>query len=79
MIRAILDTNVLVQSVIGSPDAASARTLDAAYHGEFRILYSPDTLDELLAVLMVPSIRDRHGMSDDEILEFVASLLVRAE
>lgn len=75
MIAAILDTNVLVQAVIGSSRSASARVLDACYERTFRFIYSPETLEELIAVLMVPSIRARHGMSDDEVLEFVASLL----
>jgi putative PIN family toxin of toxin-antitoxin system len=77
MIRAILDTNVVVQSVISS--GASARVLDAYYDGKFRFVYSPSTLDEVIDVLMLPSIRARHGMSDDEILEFAASLLVNAD
>ena len=78
MIHAILDTNVVVQSVISSPPAASARVLDAYFDGDFRLVYSPSTLDELLDVLVLPSIRARHGMSDDEVLEFAASLLVNA-
>jgi len=79
MITAILDTNVLVQSVISSPPSSSACVLDAYYDGKFRLIYSPSTLDELIDVLLVPHIRDRHGMSDDEVLEFVASLLAHAE
>jgi putative PIN family toxin of toxin-antitoxin system len=79
MIHAILDTNVLVQAVISSPPAASARVLDAYYEGRFRIVFSPATLDELIEVLLVPHIRRRHGMSDDELLEFVGSLLVNSD
>jgi predicted nucleic acid-binding protein len=52
---AILDTNVVVQALIGSRRSASARVLDAYYEGRFRFCYSPDTLDELLAVLTVPA------------------------
>ena len=79
MTTAVLDTNVIVQALIGSPASASARVLDAYYDGRFRLAYSPDTLDELLAVLTVSHIRDRHGFSDDEVLEFVASLLQHGE
>jgi uncharacterized protein len=79
MIRAILDTNVVVQSVISSPPAASARVLDAYYDLKFRFVYSPSTLDEFLNVLLLPSIRARHEMSDGELLEFAASLLVNAD
>ena len=40
---------------------------------------SPATLDELIEVMLIPHIRQRHGMSDDEVLEFAASLQAGAE
>ena len=79
MTTAILDTNVLVQSFISSRRSASVRTLEACYDGRFRLVYSPDSLDEVLDVLMLPQIRDRHGMNDTELLDFIASLLVDAD
>jgi putative PIN family toxin of toxin-antitoxin system len=75
MITAILDTNVLVQSLLASAPSASARVLDAYYNLKYRLIHSPQTLDELLEVLLVPRIRARHGLSDGEIAEFLASLL----
>ncbi|NUQ66249.1 MAG: putative toxin-antitoxin system toxin component, PIN family [Pirellulales bacterium] len=75
---AILDTNVLVQAVISSPPAASARVLDAYYEHKFRLVYSSASLDELLDVLLLPTIRRRHGFSDEEVVDFIGSLLVRA-
>lgn len=79
MTTAILDTNVLVQGLISSSRSASSRVLDACYDGRFRLVYSPDVLDELIEVLSVSHIRSRHGLSDEEILEFVASLLSNAD
>lgn len=79
MTTAILDTNVVVQSLIGSANSASVRTREALYDGRFQLLYSPATLDELLDVLMLEAIRERHGLSDTEILDFVASVLVDAQ
>lgn len=78
MITAILDTNVLVQSAISSPRSASARVREAYYDGRFQIVVSPDTLNELIEVLMLPRIRNRHGLSDGEILELIESLLPNA-
>ncbi|MFO0965231.1 MAG: putative toxin-antitoxin system toxin component, PIN family [Gemmataceae bacterium] len=77
--RAILDTNVVVQSVISSAHTAPARTLDALHAGVFQLVYSAAIIDEWLDVLNLPAMRTRHGMSDDELVEFVASLIVRAE
>jgi putative PIN family toxin of toxin-antitoxin system len=77
--RAILDTNVLVQSVISAPPSASAAVLDAYFEGRFLLVCSTATLDELIEVMLIPHIRQRHGMSDDEVLEFAASLQAGAE
>jgi predicted nucleic acid-binding protein len=41
MTLAVLDTNVVVQSLISSPRTASAQVLDAFYDGRFEIAYSP--------------------------------------
>ena len=79
MIAVILDTNVVVQSVIGSPTSTSARVLDAYFADRFRLVHSTATVDELLEVMCVPHIRRRHGYSDEEILELLASLLVGSE
>ncbi len=76
MITAILDTNVVVQSVISTSRAAAARTLDAYFEGRFHLRYCPAMVDEWLDVLLLPSMRTRHGMTDNELQEFVASLLV---
>ena len=78
MITAVLDTNVIVQSLISSPPSASVRVLDAYYDRRFQLIYSPATVDELLEVLLLASIRQRHQLSDDEVLEFVASLVANA-
>ena len=76
MITAVLDTNVVLQSLIGSPKSASARTLDALFDGDFQIAYSPAVLDEWLEVLSIESMRRRHGLTDDELLEFLAAVVV---
>lgn len=48
MIRAILDTNVVVQSLISSPPAASARVLDAYYDSKFLDLAEASDADYLV-------------------------------
>jgi len=78
MITAVLDTNVILQAVIGSSRSASARVLDAYFDGKYWLAFSPATTDELLEVLNLPAMRRRHGWSDDEILRFVLSLHVSA-
>ena|SRR5262245_37294744 len=78
MIRAILDTNVLVQAAFSSPRSASCRVLRAHDDGKFLLVFSPSTLDEFLEVLLVPRIRAAHGWSDDQVLQYVRSFLPHA-
>jgi putative PIN family toxin of toxin-antitoxin system len=78
MITAVLDTNVIVASAIGSAKSTGGRILDAYFDGKFRLAFSPATSDELLQVLSLPKIRARHHWSDDQILRFVLSLHVSA-
>jgi putative PIN family toxin of toxin-antitoxin system len=75
MITAILDTNIFVQAAIGSSRGASSRVLKAFDLDKYRLVFSPETLDELLVVLCVPHIRARHGWTDDQILRFILSFL----
>src|SRR5215472_14205931 len=78
MIRAILDTNVLICAALGSVRSAASRTLDALYNGKYLLVFSPATANELLDVLVLPDIRARHGWTDDEILQSVLTLLALA-
>jgi hypothetical protein len=79
MITAVIDTNIFVQYLLSGSRSASVRTVEAYYDGRFRIAYSSVMFDELLEVLMLPHIRNRHGLTDGEILEYLASLLVDAD
>ncbi len=79
MITAVLDTNVIVQSLFAHSRGASRGVLDSYFEQRFRPQFSDETLDELLGVLVHPRIRIAHRLSGDEILEFVASLLANAD
>jgi putative PIN family toxin of toxin-antitoxin system len=79
MTTAVLDTNVIVQSLFASSRGASRRVLDAYFVGRFRPQFSDATLDDLLAVLMLPNIRGLHRKSDEEVLDFIASMLVNGD
>lgn len=79
MRTAILDTNVLVRALISDSHTSAAQTIDACHDRKYRLVYSERVLDEWLETLMVPHIRARHGLSDDELLEFLATLVVNGD
>src|SRR4051794_7381735 len=73
MVSAILDTNVFIRAAL-RPSSPSARVVDAYLGGVFQLILSESVLQELLTVLLLPDIRDVHGWSDDQILQFVMNL-----
>ncbi len=79
MITAILDTNVIVQTAIGHARSSSLRVLRAYDDGRFRLVLSPERIDEYLHVLVLPDMRQLHGWSDEQILRFVGSLSMNAD
>jgi putative PIN family toxin of toxin-antitoxin system len=58
MIRAVVDTNVLVSALL-APRGAPALVVRAWMHGEFELVVSPRLLDELQRVLAYPKLRRR--------------------
>src|SRR5688572_29284637 len=73
MLTANLDTNVFIRAAL-RPRSPSARVVDAYLDGKFQLVLSQAVLQELLTVMLLPSIREVHGWSDDEILKFVLGL-----
>lgn len=79
MIRAVLDTNVLVAAIL-SPHGAPAEILGRWRDGEFEIVVSSKLLAELGAVLARPSIAARVPIEEaEEILSVLAEGAVHRE
>src|SRR5712691_4805292 len=75
MITAILDSNVILQSLLSDVTSASVQVVERYFDGDFELIFSEATLDELIDVLSLERLKAKHGYSDDEILEYVNSLL----
>ena len=76
MIRAVIDTNILVRAVIkplGSVGPIITRLRDGAYLA----VYSFPLLEELIAKLSLPRIRFKYHLTESDIATVVALLLLR--
>lgn len=78
MISAVLDTNVILQSLIGSPSSASSRTVQSLFAGNFAMIASQSTLGELTAVLNQDRVQQRHNLNEVAMATFFAALLTRS-
>jgi putative PIN family toxin of toxin-antitoxin system len=76
--RAIIDTNILVRAVI-RPQGTVGPVLLRPRQGEYTLLYSRATLNELVDVLNRPWFRGKYRLSDGELQTVVALILLRGE
>ena len=76
MLRAVLDTNVLVSALLsrsGIPAQILARS------GEYQLLVSDVLLDEVRDVLSRKRIRRKYPLSDDDVVRFVSLVRLAGE
>ncbi|HEX28907.1 TPA: putative toxin-antitoxin system toxin component, PIN family [Candidatus Poribacteria bacterium] len=76
MIKAVLDANVSISGLI-SRRGAPGKILKAWRDGRFRLLISPQILNELRRALYYPKIRSR--VSEEEIDELIEGIFLNAE
>ena len=77
-VRAVLDTNVLVSSLIAA-GGAPRQILDAWAEGHYTLVTSLYLVEELVHVLSYPRIAERLQLDDAELAGVLAGLLARAE
>lgn len=78
MIRAVIDTNIWVSSLL-NPFGFPARLSTAFANGRFEAVLSEQLLVELADVLNRPRIKNKYGLSDSDIAEFLFLLEERAD
>lgn len=76
--RAVVDTNILVRAVI-KPLGSVGPVLSQLRDDRYTILYAQTLLAELVDVLNRPRIRDKYGLSDEDIKTVIALILLRGE
>ena len=76
--RVVVDTNILVRALI-RPQGTVGPVLLRLRRGDYTLLYSDATLEELIDVLNRPRIRDKYSLSEADIRTVVALILLRGE
>lgn len=76
MIRAVLDTNVLVSAFI-TPSGPPRRILLAWGHGEFELITCFPLLRELNRVLHYPRLQGKYGLREADVFAYLGLLRIR--
>lgn len=78
MMRAVVDTNILIRALI-KPRGTVGPVLTHLAEGKYVIVYSEPLLDELIAKLVLPRIRIKYAIDDQTVETTVALLALRGE
>lgn len=76
--RAVVDTNIVIRALI-KPKGTVGPVLDRLRKGDYTAVYSEPLLDEMLAKLALPRIRDKYHLTDNDISDLLALLALRGE
>ena len=76
--RAVVDTNILIRAVI-RPQGTVGPLVLRLRQAEYTLLYSQPCLEELVDVLDRPRIREKYGLTDQDIQTVVGLILLRGE
>ena len=78
MIRAVVDTNILIRALI-KPQGTVGPMLVHLRNRAYILLYADPLLAELIAKLSLPRIRDRYRVSTQEVEAILSLILLRGE
>lgn len=76
--RAVVDTNILVRALI-RPHGSVGPVLLRLRSGHYTLLYTQSLLEELVDVFSRPRIRDKYGVTEDDIKTVVALVLLHGK
>lgn len=76
--RAVVDTNILVRAVI-MPHGTVGPVLLHLRRGTYTLLYAQSLLEELVDVLNRPRIRDKYGLTAQDIQTIIRLILLRGQ
>ena len=76
--RAVVDTNIVLRSLI-KPQGTVGPVLGRLRNGDYVAIYSEPTLDELLAKLALPRLREKYQLDEEVTEDLVALLALRGE
>ena len=78
MIRAIVDTNILIRATI-RPQGTVGPVLSELRNDRYLLLYSDALLKELVEVLGRPRLRTKHQIGDEQIRAVLDLILLRGD
>ena len=78
MIRAVVDTNILIRSLI-KPYGTVGPIIPRLRNGDYTLVYSAPLVDELAAKLSLPRIQVKYHVRLEEIEALVALIVLKGE
>lgn len=77
-VKAVIDTNIWVSALL-NPFGFPARLLESFKQGNFHVIVSEPIIEEIGDVLSRPRLKQKYGISEDDIKELLILIEERAE
>ena len=77
MLRAVVDTNILVSGFI-SPLSYPREIEKRWRNGQFELITSPPIIEEIRRVLYLPRIKQKYRLSESDIRAFILAITYKA-
>lgn len=78
MLRAVVDTNIFIRAII-LPKGTVGPVITRLRDNDYLLIYSPTLIDELLAKLALPRIREKYHLDDQALDNLLALIALRGE
>ena len=78
MIRAVVDSNILIRALI-KPQGTVGPVLAHLRSGDYALIYSEPLLDELLAKLALPRIREKYHLDEPVVQAAITLIALRGD
>jgi putative PIN family toxin of toxin-antitoxin system len=76
--RAVIDTNIIIRAII-KPKGTVGAVLDRLRDGEYTAVFSESLLNELLAKLALPRIRNKYSITGGDVADLLTLLALKGE
>jgi putative PIN family toxin of toxin-antitoxin system len=78
MLRAVVDTNILIRAII-RPQGSVGPVVRLLRERKYILIYAQPLLEEIIAKLLLPRIRKKYQLTDDDIATILALILLRGD
>jgi hypothetical protein len=76
VLRAVLDTNIIVRMVLSKPSTLAGKLFRALQESRFLLVLTPAIVEEMIGTLLSPHMKAKHGWEETTVRSYVEDLVL---